>query len=391
MHYTCAGIVPLNGRILSKIDGIKPILKKIGDALKNSADPIVIQIAGGSASGKTTIAGIIRKKFAKQSVLLTQDNYYIGREYSEKNGFTFDQPQSIDLDKLGQDIVDLKNGKSIEEPIYSFLEDGGKRVGYKTVEPAKLIIVEGLFVLDDKLSECGGIKVFIRTNCHGRFIRRVIRDISRTCWEPNRILGYFLEVVDPMHQLYIDRQEHVADYIVINQYDPETEPDKAGCQQEKQIKVELSGPLGVKMLGSIGAEAISHTGQEDVYFSVSGKTEGELLRIRKEGTNLLFTYKAPQIDGDVRVKRKVEFPITPIEEGTIQASCKEKLKIFKSRDLFVWNSIVFSQDCIVVPGKKGRYFLEVRSDNLKKVKSLLAKLGLKESKILTASYFELLK
>lgn len=390
MQFICGGIVPSTGKVLFKDQAMKEIVKRIKQEIKKSQGPVLIRVAGGSASGKTTIAEAIREKFSKECILLTQDDYYFGRKYSEDNGLNFDQPESIDLQKLKQDILDLKNNKSIQAPIYSFLEDGGKRIGYKIVEPAKLIIVEGLFVLNEILSECDGLKIFVKTSCHGRLVRRVIRDISRTCWEPNKILGYFLDIVDPMHRKYIDSQEHGADIVILNQYDSVLEPRKVSCQ-EHQVKIKISGPLPIKTIHNIGAEFISHASQEDVYFSICGKEDNEILRLRKEGSSILFSYKAPATKSQVRTKRKVEFPISLNEENIIQSSCQEELRIFKSRDLFFLDGIVFSQDCLIIPGKQTEYFLEIREKSLPKVRLLLRKLGIDNSNILRSSYYELLK
>jgi len=388
--FTCAGIIPPIGITLSKDEGIKRIFENINESLKTRKKPLVIFIAGGSASGKTTIAEIIHKEFKNESVLLSQDNYYIGRKYSEENGYNFDQPESLDLNKLNEDVLLLLEGKPIKEPIYSFIEDGGKRVGYKIVNSASIIIVEGLFVLDKKLSSCNGIRVFVRSDCHTRFIRRIIRDSTRTCWDTNEILKYFLEVVEPMHSNYIDKQELSANFILVNHYDPVLEPDKTCCQKEEQVKVRMKNPLPLKILNSF--EKISHTGQEDVYFSNSGKSEGEILRIRKEGESLLFTYKASQKEeSDVRVKRKVEFSISQAEIDLIQGSFSEKLKVIKSRDIFVFSGLIFSQDYVIIPGKAGEYFLEIRSSNPKKIKALLKKLGLEGANIIKESYFDIFK
>lgn len=387
--FTCAGIVPPIGIVLSKDDGIKAIFDKISESLKTRSTPSVIFIAGGSASGKTMIAEIIHKKFIKQSILLSQDNYYFGREYSSLNGFNFDQPESIDLDKLKEDIDCLSKGESIEMPIYSFIEDGGKRVGYQLIEPMSLIIVEGLFVLNEKFSTCGGIKVFVRGSCHTRLIRRVIRDNSRTSFDADKTLKYFLEVVDPMHRMYIDKQESFANFILINHYNREIEPEKTCSQKEKQVKVRIKGPLPMKVLSC--ADKISHTEQEDVYFSISGKSDDEILRIRREGESFLFTYKAPSDKkSSIRTKSKLEFPISSAENKTIQNSWVEKKKIIKSRDLYVLDGIIFSQDYVIVPGSEGQYFLEVRSSNLKKIKVLLGKLGLEKVDFIKESYFEIL-
>jgi predicted adenylyl cyclase CyaB len=128
-----------------------------------------------------------------------------------------------------------------------------------------------------------------------------------------------------------------------------------------------------------------------MYFVIPGKQEDELLRIRKEGENILFTYKAPAVEGSVRVKNKVEFPLCPADETTINNCCKQVMKIFKSRDLFFLNGVVFSQDCIIVSGKPNRYFLEIRGGDLSKAQTLLKEFGLEDSEIIKSSYYELFK
>lgn len=386
--FTCAGIVPPLCMTLSKDEGIEKIIEKINESLANKT-PLVVFIAGGSSSGKTRIADILYKKFEKDAVLISQDNYYIGREFSELNKFNFDQPESIELKRLNEDILLLSEGKSIRQPIYSFIEDGGKRIGYKTINPAPIIIVEGLFVLNKEFPIRNELKVFIKSDCHTRFIRRIVRDSSRACWSAEEILNYFLRIVEPMHSKYIDKQEFLADLIILNQYDLDVEPSNC-CLKEEQIKVRISHPLSSKELAS--AEKISCTNQRDIYFSSPGKTEEEILRIREEGGSILFTYKAPREKGsEARVKRKLEIPISLEEIDLAFKSWDKKLEITKCRHIFVLNDLVFSQDCISLSGGNEEHFLEIRSSDPEKIKELLTKLGLEGSEIIKESYFDIFK
>jgi uridine kinase len=388
--FTCGGIVPSNAITLSINDNaVYEIVNMIRQRLHKLDGPMVVAIAGGSASGKSTFAEkIFRAVFPGEAVLISGDDYYKGRAYVEESAINFDHPDALDLALLAENLRGLKQGKAIQKPIHSFLEDGGKRIGYEQIESAKIIIVDSLFALNPLLLEYSDLKIFVKTDSHGRFVRRAIRDIPRTNWEPSKICGYFHTIVDPMHRRFIDPQERVADVVIINPYNPITEPENADCIKEEQCKVALSGPLSVKKIYFAGANYIAHTDQEDSYFIIPGKQEDELLRIRKEGTSILFTYKAPAVEG---VKNKVEFPLCSADEVAISNSCQQVMKIFKSRSLFSLRGMIFSQDCVIVPGKPNQYFLEIREGDLSRIQRLLKELGLEGSEILKSSYYELLK
>lgn len=378
------------GFVLPRIMQIKEASSIIASELISGNFPIVILVAGGSASGKTTFANKLVERLSKLSfdvILISMDDYYIGREYSEKHGYNFDQPESIDILMLKRHLNDLKKGESINKPIYSFIEEGGKRVGYEKINPRQIIVVEGLFALDKKLTNAGDLKIFVKTNCHGRFVRRIMRDSKRTVWNQKDILSYFLSVVEPMHISYIDSQEDVADIVVNNPYDPVIETTQAGCNKEKQIKVILDNPKSIEEFQKAGAEFLAHTIQEDHYFVGFGQLEGEVVRIRREQNNLIFTYKAPEIKNEMRIKHKFEFPISEQEKEKIEKAFKEKTTIIKIRDIFVLNKIVFSLDRIVLKGKD-LYFLEIRGNNIKEAKNLLKKLDI-SGELTRKSYFEI--
>jgi hypothetical protein len=151
------------------------------------------------------------------------------------------------------------------------------------VFPKKIIIAEGLFVLDKSLESYGDLKVFVEIGAHGRIIRRLLRDITRTGQKPLDIFKYFLQVVQPMHEKYIDATKKKADLIINNEYNPNIESEKSGMS-EKQVKFKTS--LDINYLREIGAEILSSTIQTDTYFNPQDrdlKMTGEILRIRNEG------------------------------------------------------------------------------------------------------------
>ncbi len=377
------GVTPI--KPFSVEQGLVVVMEKIKELMINDF-PVIIFIAGGSASGKTTFANNLAKQFP-EVITISMDDYYIGRKYSEENGFNFDQPQSIDIPLFRENIEDLKIGKTIQKPLYSFIEGGGKRIGYQEVVPCPIIIVEGLFTLSPRLVRCADLSIFVKTNCHGRLVRRIMRDSKRTIWNQKEILGYFVSIVEPMHNNYIDCQENQADVVINNPYDPLIEPDQAGCFKEKQVKALLDNSLSIEEIQRIGAEFIAHSIQEDHYFIGSGQLEGEIVRIRREQGNLIFTYKAPVASDDLKIKNKFEFPISEKEREKIESLFEEKMTIIKIRDIFFFNGIIFSLDRIVLDGKD-LYFLEMRVKKVKEAKVLLNKLGITKA-LDRRSYYEI--
>ncbi len=368
----------------------KGLLEIVSEAKRKAEKhvPVIILIAGGSASGKTTIAQKLAEKLF-DSIIIPMDDYYIGRKYSEDNNLNFDDPRSIDINLLKNNLEGLKKGELvIEKPIYSFIDDGGKRIGYQTINRADFIIIEGLFSLDSRLAPLGDIRIFVKTSCHGRLIRRIMRDSKRTKWDQKDILNYFLSVVEPMHVNHVDNQEFEADAIIENPYNPIIEPKQAGCLREKQVKTSIDSLFSIDFIESLGGEFIAHTIQEDHYFVGSGQHSEEIIRIRREQDNLIFTYKAPTTKGDLRIKNKFDFPISDQELKKIKDSFKESITIIKIRDFFILNGIVFSQDRIVLEGRD-LYFIEIRARGIKEARSILKKLNIINNSLTRESYYDI--
>ena len=149
---------------------------------KGKINPFLIGICGGSASGKTTAASYITQFVGEENCLLfSLDNYFFGPNDEERKhiqDYNFDRPEALDLDLAYQHLLDLKEGKTIEMPVYSF--HVSKRMNYtQTVSPKKIIIFEGIFSLHEKrMRDLMDIKLFFDLDSDIRFFRRIIRDIS---------------------------------------------------------------------------------------------------------------------------------------------------------------------------------------------------------------------
>lgn len=394
MQFICGGITP------QKSDFIQPtfmnkallsIVEQIEILKEKKSGVFTILIAGGTASGKTTLAEKLREYYENEATLISMDDFYIGRLYSEEHGYNFDQPESLDILRLSQNLKELQGGWTTTIPIYSFKEDGGKRIGYKKVPSSKIIIVEGLFALYETLLSYGDLKVFVKTDSHGRGFRRLLRDVKRTVWRPEDIFGYFLEIVEPMHGIYIDPQEKNADIIIDNPYDPKVELPLTGvCSLEMQIKV-IGGPFSDEVLRKAGVQRLSHVMHEDSYFVIPCKNDhkNEIIRIRKQGDLLTFTYKGPKTDErTTRTKNKFEFIISPDAKKRIEVYLILEKKFRTIRDLYIFDGVIFSIDCVYWNGKE-HYFLEARNVEGERFESFLKKLELENAPRTNESYYEL--
>jgi uridine kinase len=169
---------------------------------------LVIGIAGGTGSGKTTVVNkILQKLNAKGVNVLSQDNYYYDNPHlslSEREALNYDHPKSIDFDLLLQHIRALKKGENIEQPIYSFVTHS--RTGdYVLVEPKDVLIIEGILVLANaELLKEYDLKVFVHADSDERLIRRIRRDTQERGRDLNEILHRYQTTLKPMHQEFIE-------------------------------------------------------------------------------------------------------------------------------------------------------------------------------------------
>jgi len=201
-------------------EGLNILTEKVS-SLSRLKNNIIIEICGGSASGKTTaLAEPLRDKFGDKALLLSMDDYYKGVTFMKEQlelgvELTFDQPEVIDMELIATHLDDLKAGESIDKPIYDF--KSGERLGYEKVNPKPIIILEGLFALDDRLASLADLKVFIDVTFYTRAARRVIRDQNRGSWGISETLRAMFEVIEPLHRRYIESTKQNADIIIRNE------------------------------------------------------------------------------------------------------------------------------------------------------------------------------
>ncbi|MEQ6123406.1 uridine kinase [Pseudotenacibaculum sp. MALMAid0570] len=181
---------------------------------------LIIGIAGGTGSGKTTVVNqIINELPADEVCVISQDSYYKATDdlsYEERTKINFDHPRAIDFELLIEHITDLKAGKIIEQPIYSFVTHNRTKDTVKT-HPRKVVIIEGILIFNsEKLRSLFDIKIFVHADADERLIRRVRRDISERGRDIDEVLNRYQDTLKPMHQQFIEPTKNYADLIIPN-------------------------------------------------------------------------------------------------------------------------------------------------------------------------------
>ena len=179
---------------------------------------LVIGIAGGTGSGKTTVVNkIIKSLPAGEVAVIPQDSYYKDSGHipmEERSKINFDEPASIEWTLLEKQLRELKEGKSIEMPTYSYLTCTRQKETVH-VEPRDVIIVEGILVLTQpSLCELMDVKVFVDADADDRLIRVIARDCIERGRTPQMVIDRYQAVLKPMHERYIEPSKRKADLIV---------------------------------------------------------------------------------------------------------------------------------------------------------------------------------
>ncbi|MGZ4106247.1 MAG: uridine kinase [Tumebacillaceae bacterium] len=180
--------------------------------------PVLIGIAGGTGSGKTSVAREITRSIPPENiVLIEQDNYYKDQSQmtmAQRVLTNYDHPNAFDNDLLHVHLQQLLNGEAIEKPLYNFSEH--TRADYtELVEPKQVIILEGIMVLEDeRLRDLMDIKIFVDTDADVRIIRRILRDIKERGRSIESVVEQYMGVVRPMHMQFIEPTKKYADLII---------------------------------------------------------------------------------------------------------------------------------------------------------------------------------
>lgn len=179
---------------------------------------IIIGIAGGTGSGKTTLTRHLKEHFGSSVTVIGHDSYYKRQEgttYEERVLQNYDHPSAFDTDLLVRHLRELKEGRSIQCPVYSYVDYNRTD---QTVEifPARVLIVEGVLIFQDPaLRELFDIKIFVETDADERILRRALRDVEERGRTLRSVVNQYLTTVKPMHEQYVEPSRKYADIIVL--------------------------------------------------------------------------------------------------------------------------------------------------------------------------------
>ena len=177
----------------------------------------VVGIAGGSASGKTTIVSQLREHFGESIQVVGHDSYYKAHNdmtFEQRTHLNYDHPDAYDTDLMVEQVKALKAGKTVECPIYDYTLHN-RSMETVTLEPRPLLLLEGILVLENQaLRELMDLKVFVDTDADERIMRRISRDTMERGRTIDSIITQYRTTVKPMHDKYVEPSKYTADIII---------------------------------------------------------------------------------------------------------------------------------------------------------------------------------
>lgn len=181
---------------------------------------LIIGIAGGTGSGKTTVVQQILNQLPEGEVgIISQDSYYKATDnlnYEQRTKINFDHPRAIDFELLVKHLSELKKGNVIDQPVYSFVTHNRTKDIIKT-HPSKVLIIEGILIFNNQeLRDLCDIKIFVHADADERLIRRLKRDINERGRDLNEVLNRYQDTLKPMHNQFIEPTKNFADIIIPN-------------------------------------------------------------------------------------------------------------------------------------------------------------------------------
>lgn len=180
-------------------------------------DRVVIGVAGGTGSGKSTFTNRLKAEFGDDVAVIYYDNYYHAQDdvpFEDRKKVNYDSPESLETDLMISHLKALREGKSIQCPNYDYTIHN--RVSNTTlIESRKVIIVEGILALEnEELRNLIDIKVFVEADADERILRRVVRDVKERGRDVEDIARQYLETVKPMHYIYVEPTKYLADLVI---------------------------------------------------------------------------------------------------------------------------------------------------------------------------------
>ena len=180
-------------------------------------DVMVIGIAGGTGSGKTTITRKLMQHFAGDVSIINHDNYYKAHHemsYEQRCKLNYDHPNAFDTELMVRDLKELRQGRSIYCPVYDYsIHDRSDKT--ILINPAKVIIVEGILIYQSReLCRQMDIKIFVDTDADVRILRRIVRDVRDRGRSLDSVVNQYLNTVKPMHEQFVEPSKRNADIII---------------------------------------------------------------------------------------------------------------------------------------------------------------------------------
>ena len=179
---------------------------------------ILIGIAGGTGSGKTTLTRHLKEHFGDSVTVIGHDSYYKlqeGKTYEERARVNYDHPSAFDTDLLIQHLKELKTGHAVQCPVYSYVEHN-RTDETVTVQPNKVILVEGILIFQNPtLRDMFDIKIFVEADADVRILRRCLRDVEQRGRTLQSVVTQYLTTVKPMHEQYVEPSRKYADIVVL--------------------------------------------------------------------------------------------------------------------------------------------------------------------------------
>ena len=177
----------------------------------------VLGVAGGSASGKTTIIKKLQDYFGEDIAVISHDAYYKAHpemSFEERSKLNYDHPDSFESDRMAEDVRKLIKGYAIDMPVYDYVNHNRSNETIK-VEPKTVIVMEGILILENKeLRDLMDIKIFVDTDADERLMRRIQRDMIERGRSIESIIGQYSETVKPMHEEFVEPSKKHADIII---------------------------------------------------------------------------------------------------------------------------------------------------------------------------------
>ena len=178
---------------------------------------LVIGIAGGTGSGKTTLMNNLIKAFQEDVTILSHDNYYKRHDdltYEERCQLNYDEPAALETDLMAAHLDQLRHGQAIDCPVYDFTQHNRSNETIR-IEPRKVIIVEGILIFENQpLRDLMDIRIFVDTDSDVRLCRRIKRDVNKRGRSLESVLQQYQETVKPMHEMYVEPSKKYANIIV---------------------------------------------------------------------------------------------------------------------------------------------------------------------------------